>query len=80
MSNVETFEIYGGDCKCTIEHTEEKKQQVYNMIVEYMKDHDCTSGGMYSQSDSCIIDSTELMCNILDNVLEIECDWDGEDC
>jgi len=71
----EEFKIYGGDLKVTIDVTVEKKQMVFDRIIKFIKENDCTSGECLHQSDSCIIDSPTVLSDIIDDILDIETEW-----
>lgn len=75
MSEVK-FKIYRGDAEVTCQETKEKKTQLFNRIIQFCKDTDCTSGECYHQSDSPQIEAYNLMSDILDNIMKFEINWD----
>lgn len=52
------------------------KNQLYEKILQYCKEHDAFIGEKVAQSDDCIIDLPELMIDIVDNIFNFEVKYD----
>lgn len=69
------FTIWDGDCKVSIEVTQEKKDKVFESIIEWCKKHNHFSGEGICQNDDCIIDSPELISSIVDDIIKPEIEY-----
>jgi len=70
------FRIYHGDVLVNIEETEEKKQQLFDRLIKYVKDFDCINGETVHQRDECVINAPEVLSDMIDNILEPKTEWD----
>jgi len=72
---MEKFNIYNGDATVQINVDDEMKTKIFNKIVEFIKDLNCTSGEQLQQSDSCLLEAPELISDILDDIIKPQTKW-----
>jgi len=64
------FDFYDGDVEVTIKYSDDIKTQVFNKVIEYMKEYDCTSGEQLQQSDECLLAAPDILSEIIDNIIK----------
>ena len=47
-------------------YTEEQKEQIAQMLYDFLVEHNCFGGEHFAQDDSCQIDSIDFMCDLAD--------------
>lgn len=68
------FNIYNGDCKVTAELTNEKKDQIIGLIIEWCKKYDCISDEQLYQNDTCNIEAPNLLSDVI-NLIDFKTEW-----
>ena len=47
-------------------YTEEQKEQIAQMLYDFLVEHKCFGGECFAQDDTCQIDSIAFMCDLAD--------------
>lgn len=69
------YDIYDGELEITIQDTEEKRKQLFDIVIKFMKKYNCYSGEQLQQSDDCILISPEILSDIIDDIIKPETKW-----
>lgn len=69
------FKIYNGEKLVRIDNVELKKELIFNRIIKYMIDHNCSSGETLQQSDECLLDAPDVLSEIIDEIIQPEDTW-----
>lgn len=75
MKKLIEFELYDGGMEVKLEITEDKKNAVIERILEYCKEYNCTSGEHLQQNDDCLIEASQVLSEIIDDILKFETNW-----
>ncbi len=69
---MKTITIYDGDATLSYLDTAEVKEQLFNKMLEFFKQHEIYSGEGVCQSDEVIIDAPNLLGDIADEIFKFE--------
>ena len=69
------FELYDGDLKVKVSITEEKKDAIIERLLKFCKEEQCVSGETLCQSDSCLIEAPNVLCDMIDDIMKFESEW-----
>lgn len=47
-------------------YNEEQKEQIAQMLFDFLRKHRCFGGEHFAQDDNCQIDSIDFMCELAD--------------
>lgn len=68
-------QIHSDEYVVAYKDDDETKQALLDKIVGFLKEHECFSGESFGQNDGPQIGSMDLMCEIIDEVLEMKATW-----
>ena len=58
-----------------VDNSDEVKQKVFDELMKYFMKHDAFSGEVICQSDNCIIEATDVLANIADNIIKFKVNY-----
>lgn len=62
------------DFNVTYDDTPEVHKAVFEIVMEYFKDHEAFIGEVIVQDDNCIIDAPSVMARIADKIIKFKVD------
>lgn len=65
------IKIWGGRTTLRYTVTEEKKQQLWDMMIEWCREHNASCGES-CQNDDFIIDAPEFMADAIDKIIQFK--------
>jgi hypothetical protein len=73
-----TFKIYDGDATLSFEIDEEKKNNIVEKIINFCLDNQCFCGEILMQDDDLLLESPNLISDIIDDIIEFKVKWNNE--
>jgi len=68
-------DIYDGNATAEYEIPENKKEEITNKILEFCFKHNCFCGETLMQDDDCLIESADLIADIIDDIINFKVEW-----
>ena len=66
--------MYGGDCIARYKETKAKKQELWDKLIGWCKDHSASTGESM-QSDDFVLDAPVFMAEAIDEIVKFEKEW-----
>jgi len=68
---IKTYEIYGGERTIEYNYSEAGNEKIAKKIINWLAEHNVSSGESAVGKDECQIDAIELIAKIADDILEL---------
>ena len=79
ISMIKSYEIYGGETKVEYNYSEAGNELILRKIIDWLAEHNVSSGESAVGKDECQIDAIELIAQIADDILELRTVNDEDD-
>ena len=71
---IKAIVLYDGDSTAYFEETDEKKQLLWDKMIEFCRKHNSDTGESV-QNDDFNIDSPQFMAEVIDDIIKFERKW-----
>jgi len=75
---IKSYEIYGGETTVEYNYSEAGNESILRKIINWLAEHNVSSGESVVGKDDCQIDAIQLIAQIADDILELRSIGDEE--